>query len=424
MNACIFEDAQVPHLLPLVRTRPVYDLRVGARSLLERLTDTLHEVLDAPSVSLHVRADLGAVTRRAHPDRTVNELAANEEVLFVNGRLAPRDGDELAELIGVLNGNEPSMLVQEGAILAALLPAGRFPGTDGELANAGSAGGVPRSTVEGYRTVDHLWDLIALLPELLVEDVEREIDLRGPRVPEGPVRRTGGAVVEPGRIHCHETATLRPGVILNAENGPIVVDRDAIVMERAVLRGPLYLGPQAQAKIGARLEGSALGTYCKAGGEVEHAIMHAYANKAHEGFLGHSYVAPWCNLAADTNTSNLKNDYGEISVYDVAEEDFVPSGQQFLGMFMGDHSRCGINTMFNTGTVVGVFCNIFGVDYPPRYVPSFSWGEHEFAPYRIEKALEVAERVMARRDVELRAEDATLLRRIFEETHQSPSVRR
>lgn len=422
MTVCIFEDGEVRHLLPLVRTRPVFDLRAGRRTLLERLRDTL----DVPTPALRVRPDLAAVARREHPGLPVNERP-EDELLLVNGRLAPEDEAAAERLRAAASELDEGLVLQGETLLAARLSADRaLP--NGRLLSPGDWSGLPVRRVEGFRTVDRLWDLIDLLPELLEEDLDVHLTEHGPRVDEAHVTGSGGAVVAPGRIHCHPSVTVKPGVILNAENGPIVIDREAILMERAVLRGPLYVGPKSQVKIGARLEGSALGIYCKAGGEIEHSVMHAYANKAHEGFLGHSYISPWCNLAADTNTSNLKNDYGEISAYDVAEGDFVRTGHQFLGLFMADHSRCGINTMFNTGTVVGVFCNIFGVDYPPRFVPSFSWGdstdERDFAPYRIDKALEVAERVMARRDVTMSEEDARLLRRIYEETHERPSVSR
>ena len=428
MQICFFEDTEVPHLLPLVRTRPIYDLRLGQRTMLERLVDAL----DAEDPILHVREDLTQVTAAEHPGRTVNphEIARADaaaspgDLLLINGRLAPADPAAVTSIREAADAGEHVRLLDGDTLVAARIPRDRFSEIRGTLLDRDTFSDLPERTVESPPRVGRLWDLIDGLSDRITEDLDRLLRERGPQVPEQTIRRSGGAVVAPNRIQCASSATLKPGVILNAEDGPIVIDRDAVVQERAVLRGPLYLGPQSRAKIGARLEASAFGTYCKAGGEVEHTVMHAYANKAHEGFLGHSYISPWCNLAADTNTSNLKNDYGDVAVYDVAEGDFVDSGQQFLGLFMADHSKCGINTMFNTGTVIGVFCNIFGVDYPPRFVPSFSWGEYEFAPYRIEKALEVAERVMARRDETMGEADEQLLRRIYKETHESPAVSR
>jgi UDP-N-acetylglucosamine diphosphorylase/glucosamine-1-phosphate N-acetyltransferase len=205
--------------------------------------------------------------------------------------------------------------------------------------------------------------------------------------------------------------------MLNAEDGPVYIDRDAIVMENAVVRGPAYIGPHAQVKMGGTLEAAAIGPWCKVGGEVHHAILHSYSAKAHAGFLGHSYLGRWCNIGADTNNSNLKNDYGSVSLYDPVTRDFEDTGLQFLGLVMGDHSKCGINSMFNTGTVVGVFCNVYGSGFPPRYIPSFAWGSPEgFVEYRLEKALRVAEAVMARRDVALTDADRELLTYVFEHT--------
>jgi UDP-N-acetylglucosamine diphosphorylase/glucosamine-1-phosphate N-acetyltransferase len=175
-------------------------------------------------------------------------------------------------------------------------------------------------------------------------------------------------------------------------------------------------------KAAGRVEASAVGTWSKVGGEVHESVVHSFSNKAHDGYLGNSYLGRWCNLGADTNTSNLKNDYGEVTVYDAVVGDFVPTGRQFVGLFMGDHAKCSINTMFNTGTVVGVFCNLFGSGFPPRHVPSFSWGGAEgLVPYRIEKALRVAEAVMARRGVPLTEADRALLAAIAEDAGASPA---
>jgi UDP-N-acetylglucosamine diphosphorylase/glucosamine-1-phosphate N-acetyltransferase len=177
------------------------------------------------------------------------------------------------------------------------------------------------------------------------------------------------------------------------------VGAGAEVGENAVIKGPVYLGPKVVVHPAARVEESAAGYWSKLGGEVHGSVIHSLSSKGHDGYLGDSYLGRWCNLGADTNTSNLKNDYGEVTLWDAVAEDFVGTGRQFAGLFMGDHSKCSINTMFNTGTVVGVFCNLFGTGFPPRHVPSFSWGGAEgLAPYRAEKALRVAEAVMARRD--------------------------
>jgi UDP-N-acetylglucosamine diphosphorylase/glucosamine-1-phosphate N-acetyltransferase len=168
----------------------------------------------------------------------------------------------------------------------------------------------------------------------------------------------------------------------------------------------------------AQIQRCAVGSWCKVGGEVTDSVLQAYSNKAHTGFLGHSYLGQWCNIGAGTTTSNLRNDYGPIKLYDASTGAFEPTGRQFLGLFMGDHAKIAINMMLNTGTVVGVCCNLFGSGFPPRYLPSFSWGDPSagFQEYRLEKALQVAEAMMARRKQALTDEERALLTAIFETT--------
>ena len=189
-------------------------------------------------------------------------------------------------------------------------------------------------------------------------------------------------------------------------------------MEGAMVRGPLALCDHAQLKMGAKIYGATtFGPHCKVGGEVSNSVLIGYANKGHDGYLGNSVIGEWCNLGADTNCSNLKNNYAEVRVWNYPEERFVPTGLQFCGLIMGDHSKTGINTMFNTGTVVGVFANIFGAGFPRNYVPSFAWGGYEgYSTYHIKKAFEVAERVMERRSIELTDQDRTMIEQIFELT--------
>ncbi|WP_240315834.1 hypothetical protein [Salinibacter ruber] len=219
------------------------------------------------------------------------------------------------------------------------------------------------------------------------------------------------------QIHLGAGTTVKPGALLNAEDGAIVLGPDATVHERAVVRGPCYIGPKTHVKTGANLEGTATGTWCKIGGEVHDALLQGFSNKSHPGFLGHSVLGQWCNLGADTNNSNLKNDYGTVSAYAPDAERFVDTGRQFAGLFMGDHSKCGINTMFNTGTVVGTNGNLFGGDFPPRYVPPFSWGGASgLTTYRLDKACEVAEHVMGRRDTPFTAAHRSLLAELFDRT--------
>jgi UDP-N-acetylglucosamine diphosphorylase/glucosamine-1-phosphate N-acetyltransferase len=278
----------------------------------------------------------------------------------------------------------------------------------------------PTTTLDDAMLVERPWHLLDALRPALHRDAPAHLSDSSTALTNRSHASVyeGALSVRPERITLGDRATVRPGAILNAEDGPIVIDEGATIFEQAVIQGPCYVGPKSEVKVGASIEGAAFGYYCKVGGEVHDTIIHSLSNKAHPGFLGNSYLGRWCNVGADANTSNLRNDYEEISAYAPDEEAFVPTGRQFVGLFMGDHSKCAINTMFNTGTVVGTFCNLYGSEFPPRYVPPFSWGGSRagFTSYRLEKALAVAERVMARRDRSLTDADRTLLSTLFDRT--------
>ena len=222
---------------------------------------------------------------------------------------------------------------------------------------------------------------------------------------------------DPNLIFLEEGAVVEAS-ILNTNSGPIYIGHGAEVMEGAMLRGPIALGDHAQIKMGAKIYGpSAFGPECRVGGEVNNSVMLGYSNKGHDGFLGNSVLGEWCNLGADTNNSNLKNTYGEVSTWSYAEEKMVNTGLQFCGLIMGDHSKSGINTMFNTGTVAGVCANIFGGDFPPKHIPSFAWGGASgFDTHEFEKALETCKRVMERREVDFTRTDMAILKAVFEAT--------
>ncbi len=251
-----------------------------------------------------------------------------------------------------------------------------------------------------------LWDLIAHLEEALLLDLEGfPSEVRGKVYP-------GAHLV--GRVFVDEGAAVYPGAVLLGERGPVVIGRGSVVYPNAVLEGPLYLGPSSKVKPGAKLSVVATGPVVKLGGEVEETIIQGYSNKQHEGFLGHAYLGEWVNIGAGTEVSDLKNTYGPIRAWQDGR--LVETGLQFLGPVIGDHSKTGINTTITTGAVIGVFTNLVGVGIVPKFVPSFSWGYPDFAEYKLEKALEVARRVMARRSVELAPEYEALVRKVFELT--------
>lgn len=272
--------------------------------------------------------------------------------------------------------------------------------------------------------------------ELLVASKESPVIIRRPfdifRNNEAELRRdfdllTGGRRSQPlpasntligdGGLFIEEGARLE-ACIINTRTGPVYIGAGAEMMEGCMIRGPFALGEHAVLKMGAKIYGATtIGPGCKVGGEVNNSVFFANSNKAHDGFIGNSVIGEWCNLGADTNCSNLKNTYGEVDVYNYTTRRYEGSGLQFCGLVMGDHAKCGINTMFNTGTVVGVAANVFGSGFPPKFIPDFAWGGAEgFATYDLEKAFETIERVWERRGKKLPAADREMLKSVYAQT--------
>jgi len=208
---------------------------------------------------------------------------------------------------------------------------------------------------------------------------------------------------------------------LNATTGPIYIGKDAEIMENSVIRGPFSLGEHAVVKLAAKIYGpTTIGPYSKVGGEVNNSVLFAHSNKAHDGFLGNSVIAEWCNLGSDTNTSNLKNTYEPVRLWNYPQSSFTSTGLTFCGLIMGDHSKCGINTMFNTGTVIGVNCNIFGSGFQRNYIPSFRWGgTGRQSTYNITKAIKVAQIVYGRREKDFDKTEQDILKAVFDLTIQN-----
>ena len=419
MQICLFEDKHVSGLRPLVESRAAYDLRLGGRTILE----TLRDIFAPDALCLHARPLVAGVTARHH-ESPVNALPDGGDVLFVNGRFVADGGQAQDQLQRVPQRDEARAFVRDDTLVGAWVPDAAASLPDDFFARpalpADAFADLPTTVLDDATLVERPWHLLDTLRPALVRDIEArtETSSAGPLTdrPHAAVHASVTSVHD-AQIHLGEAAAIRPGAVLNADEGPIYVGPDAVIHERAVVRGPCYLGPKTHVKIGANVEGTATGTWCKIAGEVHDSVLQGFSNKSHPGFLGHAVLGRWCNLGADTNNSNLKNDYGEVSAYAPDEERFVGTGRQFAGLFMGDHSKCGINTMFNTGTVIGTNCNLYGGDFPPRYVPPFSWGGAAgLTGYRLGKACEVAERVMARRDTAFTEADRTLLETLFEQT--------
>jgi UDP-N-acetylglucosamine diphosphorylase/glucosamine-1-phosphate N-acetyltransferase len=260
--------------------------------------------------------------------------------------------------------------------------------------------------------IEHTWDIFAKNAEAIAEDFSLITKDRQSQ----PIPATVNTI-NPENIFIEKGATLN-FVTLNASSGPIYIGRDAEVMEGSMVRGPFALCNNSTLKLASKIYGpTTIGPHSKVGGEVNNSVIFGFSNKGHDGFLGNSVIGEWCNLGADTNNSNLKNNYAEVRLWDYQTEGFAKTGLQFCGLMMGDHSKCGINTMFNTGTVVGVSANIFGSGFPRNFIPSFSWGGSKgFVTYKTNKAFEVAEVVMGRRKEEFTEKDKAMLEHVFEET--------
>lgn len=388
----LFEDQQYVDLLPLVYFRPVWELRCGALPLEAKISSAVNGPLYYSCRDYLATYYLPAGRRFA-------DLTDESDILLINGRWLAK-AEDLHAAQGLIPGSalihREDLLAVRGrkAELCTFLRDGLFDGSG--LIRMFRNEKRPLAERPSATLIRYLWDALALNGEELIGDFQKA------NLPPVGKRDLGPGVnlLCPENISVGKGTIIKPGVVIDAESGPVWIEDQVTVMPNATLVGPLYVGSGSTIKIGAKIYGnSSIGPVCKIGGEVEGCIIQGYSNKQHDGFLGHSYLGCWVNLGADTNNSDLKNNYGPVRV--MVNGRPVDSGQRFVGLMMGDHSKTAINTMFNTGTVVGVCCNVFGAAMPPKFVPSFSWGGAErLIPYDFAKALEVARIVTARRQVD------------------------
>ncbi|WP_124981353.1 GlmU family protein [Nonlabens xiamenensis] len=266
--------------------------------------------------------------------------------------------------------------------------------------------------MDEVEAIDHTWDIFSKNGKALQADFDQITQGRkSAPIPEGV------QYLSPENIFIEEGARIQFAT-LNASTGPIYIGKNAEVMEGSIIRGGFALCDHSATKLGTKVYGpTTVGPHSKIGGEVNNSVIFGYSNKGHEGFLGNSVLGEWCNIGADSNTSNLKNNYAEVKLWNYETGRFAKTGLQFCGLMMGDHSKCGINTMFNTGTVVGVSANIYGAGYPRNFIPSFNWGGPQGnMTYKTQKAYEVADVVMQRRGLTLHQTDIRILDRVFEDT--------
>jgi UDP-N-acetylglucosamine diphosphorylase/glucosamine-1-phosphate N-acetyltransferase len=409
---CLFEDPHYRKLLPLVYTRPVYDLRCGILTLREKIRGAYPNA----RVALLCRPYLANVVRQQNPAAQVNEVHS-ERCLFLNGRIL---ADASLSKTIPLNG-EGAVFFSGDTLVAVRVPterAGALTHDFSEISLAEHFSDLKRIEVD-VTLMEFPWQLVNYNGAEIRSDFKSLTSARSQKEKRKRKKATihkGVHLLNKKEIRIGSGATIMPGVVLDAENGPIYIGDDTKIFSNAVIEGPAFIGDKTLIKVGAKIyENTSIGEVCKVGGEVEACIIHSYSNKQHDGFLGHSYLGMWCNLGADTNNSDLKNNYSTVKVVVNGVE--IDSGSQFVGLTMGDHSKSGINTMFNTGTVVGVSSNVFGAGFPPKFIPSFSWGGSDgLEQYDIEKALNVARRVMARRKVGMSTAEEQMLRYVCDVT--------
>lgn len=382
MNYILFDGNVRNRLLPFTFTRPVADIRVGILTIREKWEHYL-----------------GFTTTTLTEDYLSSRFSflELENNIFINSSFFPTEN--IANIVKGLTENQ-ALFYQDEPIA--------FFATEGQEVNFDTFD-VISYTHHDVRRIENTWDIFSMNGEAIKRDFKMltENKISQP-IPEGVW------VKNPENVFIEEGAEIN-FCTLNASEGPIYIGKNATVMEGALVRGPFALCEGAALKMGAKIYGdTTVGPHSKVGGEVGNSVIFGYSNKGHDGFLGNSVIGEWCNLGADTNTSNLKNNYAEVRLWNYETEGFARTGLQFCGLMMGDHSKCSINTMFNTGTVVGVSANIFGSGFPKNFVPSFTWGGA--TTYKTEKAFEVAKMVMARRGIEFTQEDAEILRHVFEIT--------
>lgn len=403
MNIYIFEDQLVSNFHPITYTHPVFDIKAGIGSILSKTLDHFSN----DEIILIVRPYLAEVTKLHYPDFSVNPDDI-EEGLWVNGRMLFRKED-----IASATKSKGRLFYNNNCLALAHLSEqdanewikrGGPPEVDLKL-------NTPKSEISP-KVFNYIWDVVQSAGDLLTVDFNLMYgkgEIAGEIYPNV-------SILDKERVFIAKNAIVKPGVVLDAEEGPIVIDEGAVIMPNAVIEGPTYIGKMSLIKAGARIYGKThIGAVCKIGGEVNESIIHGYSNKQHEGYLGNAYLGEWINIGADSNNSDLKNTYSTVKV--LINGKIVDTGSLYVGLIMGDHTKTGINTMFNTGTIAGAGCNIFGTDYPPKYIPSFSWGGvGGFQEHRLSKMFETAEVAMRRRNVNLTQIEKNLLTHVFEKT--------
>lgn len=383
MNYILFDGPVRNALLPFTYTRPVADIRIGILTIREKWEKYLGYTTTTVTEEY---------LEESYP------MVEMEENVLINSSFLPNDG--IVDLVKDLKENQAIFFGEE--VIAFYTKEGQ---EDVDL----SAYEALEYEGECFQ-LQNTWDIFSKNGEAMEADFK--LLTSGRRSEPIP---SSNNVIAPNNIFLEEGVTIE-FCTLNATNGPIYLGKDSLVMEGSIIRGGFSLGENSIVKMGAKIYGpTTIGPGCKIGGEVNNSVLFENSNKGHEGFLGNSVLGEWCNIGADTNSSNLKNDYSPVRLWNYETENFAKTGLQFCGMMMGDHSKCGINTMFNTGTVIGVNANIFGSGYQRNFIPSFSWGgANGLTTYQPKKAYAAAEAMMKRRGVAFTETDKAVLDHVFE----------
>ena len=378
MNYILFDGPSRNNLLPLTYTRPVAEIRVGVLTIREKWETFLHSTITS-------------ITEDYLSDKF--PMVEFDENIFINASFLPNP--ELVKLISNLKPNES---INSGDNLIAFY----------------SNQSQEEIDLDSFTKIDFTTSLmqITCLTDIFKINslaIKADYDLITNKRISSKISSTNN-LIHPENIFIEDGVSME-FVTLNATDGPIYIAKDCEIMEGSLIRGPFALCENSILKLGSKIYGgTTIGPYCKIGGEVTNSVVFGYSNKGHDGYLGNSLIGEWCNLGADTNTSNLKNNYADVKIWNYEEDKFLTTGEQFCGLIMGDHSKSAINTMFNTGTVVGVCSNIFGSGFPRNFIPSFSWGGNKgFAEYNIDKVFEVNTKVMKRKKCIFSEKDKAIL---------------
>lgn len=397
MNMILFDSEVRYSLLPFTHTRPVADIRCGIMTMRERWE--------------HFAQQATGTLTEAYMQEVFPQNAGNDN-LYINGSIFATA--ELFEAIKQLQPQE--QLVQDGTIIAARVTDKLVKFSD-KLEITAEIKDIAYTGI--IKSLQNTWDIFSLNEEAIISDFALITAGRASQaIPDGVT------VVGKSGLFIEEGATVNAGCIINAESGPVYIGKKAELMEGVMMRGPVAVCDDGVLKMGAKVyKGTTIGPGCKVGGEISNVVFFANSNKGHDGYLGNAVVGEWCNLGADTNCSNLKNNYDKVKIWDEHNFKSIQTGLTFCGLIMGDHSKCGINTMFNTGTVVGVSANIYGGGFPEKFIPSFAWGGSEgMTTYKLERALETANRMMERRGKTLSPQEIKMYEHIFALTQKQRDV--